>query len=170
MSAEIESIEDLERAIEALQEDVDRIDEFEDLLESNITGVFTKLSNLNDRLESMESRLDDLEEEVKLASATSSKNKQGKIQKGIDVLEFGTEKKTYGMAGVAITTSEVLAAAGCSRTRAQSLMDEIAGALDEAKTESPGGPRAKQLRIRFQDQDLDELVGKLLEEWGEMNE
>jgi predicted nuclease with TOPRIM domain len=130
MSAEIETLEDLEGAIGALREDVDRIDEFEDLLESNITGVFTKLSNLEDRLESMETRLDDLEDEVKLASATSSKNKQGKIQKGIDVLEFGATKKTHGMAGVAITTGEVLAAANCSRSRAQSLMDEIAAALE----------------------------------------
>lgn len=170
MSAEIETLGDLEQAIDELREDVDRIDEFEELLESNITGVFSRIRNLDERLESMESRLDDLEEEVKLASATSSKNKQGKIQKEIDVLEFGTEKKTHGMAGVAITTSEVLAAANCSRSRAQSLMDEIAGALDEAKTESPGGPNAKQLRIRFQDQDLDKLVGKLLEEWGDMNE
>lgn len=139
-------------------------------MESNITGVFAKINNLSERLEMMEIRLDDLEEEVKLASATSSKNKQGKIQKGIDVLEFGAEKKIHGMAGVAITTGEVLAAASCSRSRAQSLMGEIAGSLDEAKTESSGGPNAKQLRIRFQDQDLDDLVGKLLDEWGQTRE
>lgn len=169
MSAEIETLEDLERAIEALREDVDRIDEFEELLESSITGVFTKLSNLDDRLASMESRLDDLEEEVKLASATSSKNKRGKIQKGIAVLEFGAEKKTHGIVGVAITTGEVLAAANCSRSSAQSLMDEIAGALDGAKTESTGGHNAKQLRIRFQDDELDDLVEKLLDRWGETN-
>jgi hypothetical protein len=66
------------------------------------------------------------------------------------------------MAGVAITTIEVLAAANCSRSRAQTFMDGFAGALDEAKTESPGGPRAKQLRIQFQEQELDEPVGKLL--------
>jgi predicted nuclease with TOPRIM domain len=167
MSAEIETLEDLERAIEALREDVDRIDEFEELLESNITGVFTKLSNLDERLETMEDRLDDLEEEVKLASAMSSKNKQGKIQKGIDVLEFGAKKKTRGMKGVAITTGEVLAAASCSRSRAQSLMDEIAGALDQATTESPGGPHAKQLRVSFQNNELENLIDELLEEWGE---
>jgi len=167
MSAGLETLEDLESALEDLREDVDRIDELEELLETNLTGVFTRISALDDRLDSIENRLDDLEEEVKRAGATASKNKQGKIQKGIDVLEFGATKKTHGMAGVAITTGEVLAAANCSRSRAQTLMDEIAAALDGATTESPGGPNAKQLRISFQDRELDGLVDELLEEWGE---
>jgi hypothetical protein len=102
-----------------------------------------------------------------LASATSWKNKQGKIQKGIAVLEFGAQKKTHGMVGVAITTGEVLAAANCSRSRAHTLMDEIAAALDEATTESPGGPNAKQLRISFPDRGLEGLVEELLEAWSE---
>ncbi len=155
MSAVIETIEDLERAINDLREDVDRIDEFEALLESNITGVFTKPSNLDDRLESKENRLDNQEEDVKLASAMSSKNKQGKIQKGVDVLEFGAEKQTHGMAGGATSTCEVQAAVNCSRSRAQSLMDEIAGTLNVAMTELPGGLHGKLSHIWFQDDELE---------------
>jgi predicted nuclease with TOPRIM domain len=170
MSAGLDTIEDLESALEELREDVDRIDKLEELLETNLTGVFTRISEFDDRLETIEDRLNDLEGDVKRASATSSKNKQGKIQKGIDVLEFGAKKKTHGVKGVAITTGEVLAAASCSRSRAQSLMDEIAVALDEATTESSSGPKAKQLRISFQDQDVECLIDELLEEWGETGE
>ncbi len=121
--------EDLETALDELREDVERIDELEELLETNLTGVFTRIGALDDRLDSVEIRLDDFEEEVKRASATASKNKQDKIQKGIDVLEFGATKKTHGMAGVAITTGEVLAAANGSRSRAQTLIDQIAASL-----------------------------------------
>ena len=170
MSADLESLEDLQTALDALNTEVERIDELETLLESNFTGVFSRIGEFDDRLTVIEDRLDELEDGVKVATATSSRNKQGKIQKGIDVLEFAATEKHHGTAGVAVTTGEVLAAASCSRSRAQTLMDEIAAALDGAATETPGGPNAKQLRIRFNDRDVKTLIDELLEEWGDIDD
>ena len=46
-------------------------------------------------------------------------------------------------------------------------MDEIATALDETTTESPGEPTANQLQISFQNQGLDGPVNELLEKSGD---
>ena len=170
MNAELDSLEDLEAALNELRSEVDRVDELETLLESNFTGVFSRIGEFDDRLAVIQDRLDELEDGVKVATATSSRNKHSKIQKGINVLEFAATEKHHGTAGVAVTTGEVLAAASCSRSRAQTLMDEIAAALDGARTETPGGPNAKQLRIRFNDRDVETLIDELLEEWGEISD
>ena len=167
MSGQIESREDLEDALDALREEVDRVDEFEELLKSNLNGAFTRISDFDDRLTRIEHRLDELEDEVKVASATTSDNKRGKLKKAIDIIHFAADGKRHGPSGVAVDTGEVTAAANCSRSRALTLMDEIAGCQEWATTESPGGPKPKQIRIRFDGRDVDALVDDLVDEWGE---
>jgi len=84
MSGQIESREDLEESLDTLQAEIDRVDELEELLKSNLNGAFARISDFDDRLSTTEKRLDELEEQVKVASATTSDNKRGKLEKAID--------------------------------------------------------------------------------------
>ena len=147
----------------------DRVDELEDLLDQNVTTLHARIGTVVDRLDELEEDLDDLEEAVKVKNATASDRKAGKVEKAIDVLEFAASEKQGGYAGVKVTSGEVAGAADCSKSRALTLMDEIAG-LPWAETESPGGPKPKVLRLRVGDRDVQELVDDVLEEWGEVRD
>ena len=104
---------------------------------------------------------------MKVANATASENKRGKIQKAVDILRFAFEEKRHGTSGVVVKTGEALQAAGCSDSRARQLMVEIAGVVDSAETETPGGKQQKRLRIRFEGRDFEDVHQELLEAWGE---
>jgi hypothetical protein len=159
----VASREDLEATIHDLQEQVDRLEE---LIGENVAGLHDRISGYEHHLEAVERRIDDLENDAKVARATSSSKKQSKVEKATEVLE-AADRKQGGPAGVTIDTGEVIVAAKCSRSRATGLMDEIAGATDDAKTRTPGGPNPKALRLPIGgDRDVDELIDELVNAWG----
>jgi hypothetical protein len=164
MSAEIDTREDLEATIEDLQAQVDRLEE---LIGENVAGLHARLSRFEDHLDSVDRRIDELEDDAKVARATTSSKKQSKVEKATEVLE-AADRKQGGPAGVVIDTGEVIGAAKCSRSRATGLMDEMAGAIKDAETRTPGGPNPKALRLPIGgDRDVDELIDELVESWGD---
>jgi len=149
--------------VDELQE---RIEDLEDLLDDNVTTVHARINRIEEQIDDVHERIDDLEDDLQVASATSSGKKASKIEKAINVLEMASRKPS-GLAGVTVQTGEVLGAARCSNSRARSLMDEMAGAIDGAETEVPGGPKQKVLRLPTADRDVEDLKEELLEQWGD---
>ena len=170
-----ESIDDIDgdvneimSRLEALQAQTRALKIQNKRLKTAIAGSEEEFNSFDvDDIESVFDRLDELEDDMKVANATASKNKRGKVEKAIDAIEFATSEKIHGPAGVTITSGEVAAAANCSKSRALTLMDELAGSLEWAEAETPGGPKPKQLRLTFGDREIQELVDDVLEEWGD---
>jgi len=159
----VSSQESLGEVVDELQE---RLDALEETMEGNVTGIHSRISGVEDRIADLEGRMDALEEDVQVANAASSSKKASKIDKAMDVLEMASRKRS-GISGVRVDTGDVLGAANCSSSRARGLMDEMAGAIDGAETETPGGPNPKVLRLPLGERDLEELQEELLEAWGE---
>lgn len=76
-------------------------------------------------------------------------------------------RKRGGLSGVTVDRGDVLGAASCSSSRARGLVDEMAGAIDGAETETPGGPNPKVLRLPIGDRDVEYLQEERLEQWGD---
>ena len=149
--------------VDELQE---RIEDLEDLLDDNVTTVHARINRLDDRVDDVHDRIDGLEDDLQVASATSSSKKASKIDKAMDVLEMASRKRG-GFSGVTVDSGEVIGAASCSNSRARGLMDEMAGAIEGAETEIPGGPNPKVLRLPTADCDGEDLQEELLEQWGD---
>jgi len=164
------SRESLGDVVDELQEENaelrERVDQLEQLVEDNLTGAFSRIASIDDRVDDVHDRIDALEDDLAIASATSSSKKASKIDKAMAVLEMASRKPS-GIAGVTVDTGEVLAAASCSNSRARGLMDEMAGAIEGAETEIPGGPNPKVLRLPTADCDGEDLQEELLEQWGD---
>lgn len=174
MGEAIESREDLEAAMEELRrktqelEDLgEEVQRLENLIAENVEGVHIRLSRIDDQIERLQERVEDLEKDARVAEATTSAKKQSKIERATDVLQ-AADRKGGGPSGVVVDTGDVIGAASCSRSRAQGLIDEMAGALEDAEVKRPGGPNPKQLRlpIGHRAKDVDELVDELIDAWG----
>jgi len=164
------SRESLGDVVDELQEENaelrERVDQLEQLVEDNLTGAFSRIASIDDRVDDVHERIDGLEDDLQVASATSSSKKASKIDKAMDVLEMASRKRA-GFSGVTVDSGEVLGAASCSNSRARDLMDEMAGAIEGAETEIPGGPYPKVLRLPIADRDVEELQEEILEQWGD---
>jgi len=163
------SRESLGDVVDELQEENaelrERVDQLEQLVEDNLTGAFSRIASIDDRVDDVHDRIDGLEDDLQVASATSSSKKASKIDKAMDVLEMASRKRG-GFSGVTVDSGEVIGAASCSNSRARGLMDEMAGAIEGAETEIPGGPYPKVLRLPIADRDVEELQEEILEQWG----
>lgn len=162
----IDKEDDLEGVVDELQENLDRLEE---MVGENVAGLHARISKLEDRLDRLDHRIDSIESQAKAAAASSSPKKEGKIEKALDVLGVA-DKKVGGAKGVKMDTGDVVGAAECSRSRARGLMDEMAGAIEGAATNTPKGPIPKNLKLPIGERGKEALEEELLEAWGGTDE
>lgn len=158
-------LSDLAERHNALVREVERVDE-------NTNGVFPRLSSIDDDLAELDNQvhavknqLDDVNGHVETVEASMPDQQKGKLEKVEAILDYAYTHASGGAAGVVVETGEATAACGASRQTALRLMDEIAGSFSWAKTQNPGGPKPKQLRVATRAHEKSELVGEVHEQF-----
>lgn len=119
-------------------------------LEELVEDLETVVSGLDERVEALEG-------EVRRANAAGDEQKASKLEKVEAIITHAVNREEAGIGGVQLDYGEVMAATGCSKQWAHTLMDEIAAKYDFAGMKRPAGKR-KQLRIRTNGRTEADLV------------